>query len=102
MADRLLYHAAPGRCRTSLLAHALNASPNAMPALPGTHLWQTREHAHASARPLGDDVWAFDCSGIPLDYDGPFSLHPGERRTPHPIAPERLRGRLPRPVSPDP
>jgi hypothetical protein len=70
--------------------------------LPGTYLWQTIALASGYAAPLGDDIWVVECSGIPLEFGGPHSIHPGERWTPHPIPRERLLGRLPRHASRQP
>lgn len=101
-AERPLYHAAPRHCRGSIEQHGLDSSRDTLRGLPGTYLWQTIALASGYAAPLGDDIWVVECSGIPLEFGGPHSIHPGERWTPHPIPRERLLGRLPRHASRQP
>ena len=95
---RPLYHVAPRYCRASIQQHELDSSRDAIPGLMGTYLWQTIEHPRAYAAPLGDDIWIVECSGIPLDFGGPWSIHPGERWTPDPIPPNRVAGPVTEPT----
>lgn len=89
-----MYHAAPRHCRASIERHGLDSRLDTIPGLPGTYLWDTAEQASAYAAPLADDVWVVDVTGVALEFGGPFSILPGERWTPDPIPPERLRGRI--------
>jgi hypothetical protein len=91
---RLAYHAAPRACRASIESYGLDSHRDSIAGLPGTYLWERPEQAVAYAAPLRDDVWVVDCTGIPLEFGGPFSIVAGERWTADPIAAERLRGRI--------
>ncbi len=89
-----MYHAASRACRDSIARHGLDSRLDSTPGLHGTYLWERAEQAVAYAAPLGDDVWIVECTGVPLEFGGPFSIVAGERWTPDPIPAHRLRGQL--------
>lgn len=100
---RVLYHVAPQTVRASIQRHGLNSSLATFPALAGTYLWVRRSDAVGYAAPFFDDIWAIDCTGLPLELGGPYSIALGERWTADPIPPHRILGRLGEvPVFPEP